>query len=313
MPHRLAAFAAVAALIGALLYVFCGGKPGSAPFGSNPRVSNEPRIVAWDWDRLRSPSAAVAPAVAPTATPWVRTGALLALYRSPDWTPAIRSLLEHPEQGGTFYAARMLSWCRAFPDLRAIWQETSPRPSSDEQSNAREAMARRCAGDLSQFPSSGELAAVQDDPLRAAESRLGLAWTRKPRDAMEFRQALSEVLATGDPLLIDTLGLRLVVRANRETGRPEFRFAGRSYPLTGDLDVGLAMHLAPCELGLPCDMQEDPMMLLRCASGAGCDGSRTAEAARMSAADPERLARVQSLAHEIAAAIRNRDVSAFTD
>jgi len=212
--------------------------------------------------------------------------------------------------GGAFYAQRMLSYCSAGMSGVGGAQEHG---ADQSQQRAVEALKERC-GDFvpSDYEMDKSLLTDAKDPLFAAgrslqDARLDYSKS-KSTDALQ--KALDVVLAQRDPLLMDELGARLVTYTNPATGRPAYFFAGKIHPLGDSPDVGLAVYLLPCELGLRCDASE-PRAQLRCASGAGCEGGRAAEVQEMLRSRPDEFAKVQLLAKEMAAAVTQGNSAAF--
>ena len=152
------------------------------------------------------------------------------------------------------------------------------------------------------------------DPIARAQASFIEARKAYAADEVQkpqLAQAIAAVLSTRDPLLIDTLGLHLITYRDPAAGRTSFVFDRHYYPLGAPPDVGLALFLAPCELGLKCDSTE-PHAQLRCASGAGCEGGRYEEAKRMLNGQPGQYEKVVALASRIADAAKTGNAKAFT-
>jgi len=155
------------------------------------------------------------------------------------------------------------------------------QPDYAERADAAASLNRRCAGLLPEEMSAERdkqilfLGDKQGDPLIRAANEYSTATRGFKEGASESearRTAMSQVLATQDPLLMEDLGMRLSIYVDA-AGKKYFWFDGKSYPLVSDVEVGGVFYLLPCGLGMTCDKTEFTTAL-RCASGEGCDASR---------------------------------------
>lgn len=145
------------------------------------------------------------------------------------------------------------------------------------------------------------------DPLSAAASAFNEARKLGPE---QRKEALVEVLATGDPLLIDSLGLRLGLYASEADG-PQFYFQGKTYAVRTDPDVMAAVELLPCGLGLRCDSAEG-LIGLNCVRGGDCyEGRFDALKNGIMKDDPQRYARTVEIYEKMVDSIKRNAVSDF--
>jgi len=233
-----------------------------------------------------------------------------ALNASGSWRPVVYSLKNQAAIGGTFYAHKMLSYCKV---AMAGLTEPRERVVLQGRDSAMQAVRDRC-GDfvVSDFEADQSLSAEKNDPLQNAGKSLhdARAVYAKTKSSGPLQEALDVVLAQRDPLLVDELGLRLVAYTNPSTGKPAYFFGGRVYAVGESPDIGLAAYLLPCELGLQCD-ESEPRAQLRCALGAGCEGGRAAEVQEMLRSRPDEFAKVKALSKEMASAVTRGDSMAF--
>jgi hypothetical protein len=195
----------------------------------------------------------------------------------------------------------------------------SGQPDYAERAEAAARLNRQCAGFLQE-----ELAVARDRDILSQGERLGDPLVRAARgyslaargfgdgasDSAARRAAMSQILATPDPLLFEDLGARMSMYVDSATGRKYFWFAGRPYALDSEVDFGGAIYLLPCGLGWTCDKTEFTTAV-RCASGEGCDASRFDYLRRIYAGRPGAYEKVLALQSAMLDAVRNKDVSAF--
>lgn len=272
-------------------------------------------LLAWAWwtepvaDVAAAPHAAQALADPQTALPApAHTSATPAVPARPAPQEAdLPALLTAPEtqlratlhaalaaraQGGRFYARALARRCA---DLAGLPPDAAP-----DRNNARHqrAIARQAAlsAGCSQFAGPEWLALVN---IGADEAGGGDPLLAVQQSDVDDAALLQAVFAHPDPLLLDELGERLLLR--RIAGQPLLYFDGQRF----DDDAGrataqAALRLLPCEFGLACD-ERDPAVWLACLRGDGCAASR---------ADGVQ-AEARALAARLAAALRGRDLGRF--
>ena len=159
-------------------------------------------------------------------------------------------------------------------------------------------MARRAAlaAGCSQFANGEWLALVNITPDEAIAGDPLLAIQQSDLDDAALLQA---VFARPDPLLLEELGERLLLR--RIDGEAHLFFDARRFDGEDDRATAqAALRLLPCHFGLACD-ERDPEVWLSCLRGDGCAGSRAAQSAPAA----------QALALRIAAALHARELGRF--
>ena len=219
---------------------------------------------------------------------------LPALLNAPeaDLRATLHAALAARAQGGRLYARALARRCA---DLAGL--QTAEQPDANDARHQR-AVARQAAlaAGCGQFANGEWLALVNvaaDEPT-AADPLLSLQ-----QSDLDDAALLQAVFARPDPLLLDELGARLLLR--RIDGRPTLYFDGQRF----DDDAGrataqAALRLLPCHVGLTCD-ERDPEVWLACLRGAGCVGSRA----------EQESAEAGTLAARLAAALRARELGRF--
>ena len=210
----------------------------------------------------------------------------------PDLRATLHAALAARAQGGRLYARALARRCA---DLAGL-QVTEPPDVNDARHQRAVARQAALAAGCGQFANAEWLALVNiaadeptaDDPL--------LSLQQSDADDAALLQA---VLALPDPLLLDELGARLLLR--RIDGEPTLYFDGQRF----DDDAGratalAALRLLPCHFGLACD-ERDPEVWLACLRGAGCAGARAEQAP----------AEASALAARLAAAVRAQALARF--
>jgi len=270
-------------------------------------------LVSWAW--WGPPAEAVAPtpvvaAVAPAAQPAKRPAVpprpapiepaarpaldLPGLLTAPDsdMRATLQAALAAPSQGGRLYARALARRCAAVAGLQGA--------ESPDLNNARHqrAVARHAAlaAGCGQFSKAEWLALVNVSPDEPVAGDPLLAVQQSDLDDAAL---LSAVFARPDPLLLDELGERLLLR--RIGGLTTLYFDGqRLDDDTSRATAQAALRLLPCEFGMACD-ERDPEVWLACLRGDGCVGSR---------AEQETPA-AQALAARVAQALRSRELGRF--
>jgi len=202
---------------------------------------------------------------------------------------SVQTALAARADGGRLYARALARRCHALASLAPPEQ-----PPDGNDARHQRAVARRAAlaAGCSQFANGEWLALVNITPEEATAGDPLLAIQQSDLDDVALLQAVS---ARPDPLLIEELGERLLLR--RIEGEPHLFFDGQRL----DDDTGrAALRLLPCHFGLACD-ERDPEVWLSCLRGEGCAASRAEQAT------PE----AQALALRVAAALRDRELQRF--
>ena len=275
-------------------------------------------LVAWGWwglpaadaEATRTAVAAPAPArvtpqrvsprPAPRASalqpaPEVSAAGLAPLLTAPEaeLRATLQSALTARSQGGRLYARALARRCAMLAGLPAPEQPPDANDPRHQRAIARQAALATGCG---QFANAEWLALVNiaaDEPT--ADDPLLTLLEGSADDAA----LLNAVFARPDPLLLDELGERLLLR--HVAGAPVLYFDGRRFDTEADRATAQeAVRLLPCQFGLACD-ERDPEVWLACLRGDGCRASRADEA------PPQ----AQALAARVAEALRARELGRF--
>jgi len=266
-------------------------------------------LLAWAWwEPAVEAEVAPAPAVLATAPQPLPTIASpvppVARPAGPDFKVGLPALLTAPEaglrasvqaalaarsDGGRLYARALARRCAALAGLPP--PERLPDINDIRHQRAIARAAGLAAG-CSQFAQGEWLALVNIAPDEPTAGDPLLAIQQSDLDDAALLQA---VFARPDPLLLDELGERLLLR--RIDGEPQLFFDGQR--LDGDSGRA-ALRLLPCHFGLACD-EGDPEVWLACLRGDGCAASRAGQAGPAA----------EALAARIAAALRARELASF--
>lgn len=236
----------------------------------------------------------------------------------------VRHALARPEAGGAFYATQVLRRCRTLQATAAPAPEagataaaaslSTPAASEQARTAAAATLRQRCAGlspdDLAEARIAQAAADGMErgDPLLAMALRAGKAAYQAPE---RRRSLLFDLLAAGDPLLIQDVALRIAVQADPDTGVRGHRFEGVFHPQSLDDSVELALYLLPCGLGLDCTRATDWDLLLRCANGFECAASREDYVAAVLRGRPGAHERTLAIYQRMLAAVRTGQVAVF--
>lgn len=233
----------------------------------------------------------------------------------------INSTLTQPTENNLFYSLKILNECRAIKTDKEHWEISSKKNTktrNTEQAKAIEKLTERCAtipdekitdqyitSVASQFSNNNstwlpsrvnnrtnKIGEIERSFGRKSPHTIQMIEDRRIADINRITLAL-------DPLLIDDYGVRLLLSKDEKTGKPIYKIGKNSYPLDYKIDIGLAMHLVPCEFGLKCDANEFSV-LLTCASGGACDSSRFETARRMTTAAGSNYEDTLNMSKEIA-------------
>jgi len=276
-------------------------------------------LVAWAWwgqsadavvaPRPTAPVAAAAALAPPAATVAEAKLPAPAKVTQPTPRPAVDlpGLLTAPEanlratlqaalaaqsQGGRLYARALARRCATLAGLQ-------PAEAPDiNDARHQSAVARQAALDAGcgQFPAAEWLALVN---VAADEAPTGDPLLAVQQSDADDAALLQAVFAHPDPLLLDELGERLLLR--RLGGEPTLYFDGQRFDDDASrANAQAALRLLPCQFGLACD-ERDPEVWLACLRGDGCKASRAEQES------PAALA----LATRLAAALRARELNRF--
>lgn len=222
----------------------------------------------------------------------------------------VRHALSRPEAGGVFYAVQALRRCHGIAGAGAA----TAGPASSEARAAAETLRKRCAGLSAEDTGDRRIARLAADGLRRKDPLLAMALRagKSAYQAPERRQSLlSDLLAAGDPLLVQDVATRLAVRTDAGTGTRGYRFEGVFHPQSQDDGMELAFYLLPCGLGLDCTRATDWDLLARCANGFGCAASRQDYVQAALQGRPGAYERTMALYRRMLDAIRDGRIDAF--
>lgn len=230
----------------------------------------------------------------------------------------------HVREGGTFYAARMLAQCNtvrgtpSFEEGSGVFEKGDPHHARRVES--ANLLRQQCSDMTASETSDDQMEALvqlgrrEDDPLFAAAEKLRLVPNRYRDDEQTMavrKAATAALLSTQDPLLIEDAGMGLLLYVDAKTSKKYFWFDGQSYGLDSDYEVGAALYLLPCGLGLRCD-SHDYKIALSCASGEVCDSNRFEQLRRMFASRPGVLENVEQLYKRMLVAVQSGNTAAFS-
>ncbi len=265
-------------------------------------------LLAWAWWGQPAAEAEVVPApavvapapkpvqkpVEPRARPVMQPAATAPRLSLTDLLAAPEASLRASVQaalaaGSRLHARALARRCDALASL----QPPDQPPDANDARHQR-AVARRAAlaAGCSQFANGEWLALVN---IAADQATAGDALLAIQQSDLDDAALLNAVMARPDPLLLDELGERLLLR--RVDGEPRLFFDGQR------LDPGTAqaaLRLLPCHFGLACD-ERDPEVWLGCLRGDGCAASRF----------ERETSEAQALATRIASALRARELQRF--
>lgn len=234
----------------------------------------------------------------------------------------VRHALAHPEAGGAFYATQVLRRCRSVRATTAQEPEAHAAAASVPHATAAGGRARaaaatlrqRCAGLSPDDLAEQHVAQAIADGLERGDPLLTMALQagKSAYQAPERRKSLLfDLLASGDPLLIQDVALRIAVQTDLGTGVRGHRFEGTFHPQALDDSVELALYLLPCGLGLDCTWAADWDLLSRCANGFECAATRQDYVAAMLRRRPGAYEHTLAIYQRMLAAVRSGQVAAF--
>ena len=241
----------------------------------------------------QSPRTEVPPAP-PRAASQASALGLVGLLSAPEagLRASVLAALSQPAQGGRLYARALAKRCA---DLAGLQLNAAPDANDAHHQRAVTRQAALTAG-CSQFANGEWLALVNVAPDEATATDPLLAIQQSDLDDAAL---LNAVIARPDPLLLDEIGDRLLLR--RIDGEARLFFDGQRFDDEADRETAhAALRLLPCHFGLACD-ERDPEVWLSCLHGDGCVASR------LERGPPE----AQALASRLAAALRSRELKRF--
>jgi hypothetical protein len=231
--------------------------------------------------------------------------------------------LQHPEMGGNYYAAKVLTQCRGFSSSADV-NSKSITASNNLDGNTQAAMASaaeklqaRCADFLPNEISSKrdreilEEGKKKGDPLILASNSYLASFSEKGEAGMTQRKtALSKVLELQDPAIFEDLGTRLVMAEDPKSGQRGYFVDNKFYGLNDPTDVGHAVYLLPCGVGLECGNSSFDIAS-RCESGSGCFADRFAYIKDLYAENREGYQRVISLYENLVQNVKQKNSDSF--
>lgn len=264
--------------------------PSVAQAASQASTLPAPTRPAWAPPEVR-PAVRQAPT---TAAPAADTG-LASLLTAPEASlrATLQAALAARAQGGRLYARALAHRCAA---LAGLPPPAAPPDANDPRHQRALARQAGLASGCSQFANGEWLSLVNiaaDEPT--ADDPLLTLLEGGAGDAA----LLEAAMARPDPLLLDELGPRLLLR--RIGGEPVLYFDGRRFDDEASRATALAaVRLLPCHFGLACD-ERDPEVWMACLRGDGCQASRAEQG------PPE----APALAARLAQALRARELHRF--
>jgi hypothetical protein len=206
---------------------------------------------------------------------------------------SVQQALAAPADGGRLYARALARRCDALASLTPPEQAPDLNDARHQRAVARQAALSAACG---QFASGEWLALVN---ISSDEATAGDPLLAVQQSDLDGAALLNAVFARPDPLLLDELGERLLLR--RIGGLPTLFFDGQRFDdEAGRATAQAALRLLPCRFGLACG-ESDPDVWLACLRGDGCAASRAEQATPAA----------QALATRLAAALRQREMARF--
>ena len=213
------------------------------------------------------------------------------------------------------YAWRVLEDCRRFVDLSysdGIYQPNMVLVPPQDQAAASAAFSRlqvRC--ELFTPDEVGLIGGLEKAfaQSRAATVAAVIGDLLAQGTDIARRKALQIAIDSGDPLLWDTFGTRILLQ--RDERGSYLGIAGSKYYVSAQPDVLAALELVPCVLGFPCGADATDI-LIDCAMGHGCYQSRHEKIQKRSAdADMKQFFDLLIVTNLVATAIKGLDSKAF--
>jgi hypothetical protein len=248
------------------------------------------------------PAAGAAPAVAPRPVKLLQLRAA-----SPNAMAFIQEAMKHPQSGGYYHLLKAIDDCarHAAARQRTVGDKgLTASPKSDPQlmmrrQRALDEASRFCEGLAPSARTDLDTAQLARDGRRLGDPLLQLAATAS--DAQDKRPVVQAAMELADPLFLFSEAGSLFTR--NAAGKLYFDGQWRDDGL-----APLALQLAACDLGYPCD-HTLAMLRDRCAFEAECfDAFATVIAEGRS---PAALAALNAMRHTLWRAFDKKDVSPF--
>lgn len=233
--------------------------------------------------------------------------------------------LQHPENGGVFYASQALKLCKNILQSTEFGKQAQT-PYSQEKSksyaaasSASSELRMKCSGFNEHELSDSKIAetlsvnGVTKDPLLIAQAEFAKttkSYTVTADNNKSREKALASIFQTQDPLIIQDVGLRLAIQIDPASGKRGYWFDGSFYSLDSDTDVGLAIYMLPCGLGLTCNSSEFDVAT-RCAANGNCPDGRLDYVKSMLESKPGAYEKVVQVYTKMVSEISSKNSSAF--
>jgi hypothetical protein len=189
--------------------------------------------------------------------------------------------LQHVDQGGAYYADRLLSLCAETIHSRD-WLSRFESESGQEADGMRakkrkqalQGLQDRC-GDILPEEYDEFKARIRAEKERGNDPLLKIRGAflaaRQSKSPAQASQAVAALKLHPDPLIADELGPWMAPAL-----KAEMRAAGIDVEhIADDPKVLATLYLLPCQLGLDCSDSQDFMLMMACVSGANCADSRS--------------------------------------
>ena len=193
------------------------------------------------------------------------------LQNATDYRVLFESLLSSPVDLSSLYARHILKVCA---NARRVDLDALSQPDSWHQIEARQRWRARCSSFIDSELTGQRRIELEHDPRTAGAVRdifLSDVWSRSAFNSPEHDRIRDQVLAYGDPLLLESFGPSLFVDMSGE----RIEIQGEVYPQSWAGGVAmLAWMGAVCEAtGVHCG-SGDYFVMERCAIDGHCAASR---------------------------------------
>ncbi|HEX6708465.1 MAG TPA: hypothetical protein VF169_27265 [Albitalea sp.] len=223
-----------------------------------------------------------------------------------------------PATGGRYYASSVVDSCaflsatsaleQAQPDISVVGHENHLRAI-----NAFNLLQARCGQftpeELDRMGRRSLISSEEgrEDALVVASNKLNRGLSSP--DLESRRTTVRTLLDLGDPLVLDSVGMRLALYGDQAGSY--LYFDGKQFPLRDQPLIASAFYLLPCGLGLHCG-SSDPMLATGCITGSACYESRFDRVAREFAGGDSKLqSQILDYYERILSAVKSKDVSKF--
>jgi hypothetical protein len=266
---------------------------------------------------------AVLPSVAPSALARTDTDpketrqksdSMAAEYRdAADLRIFVEKAKQRPERGGALYAAAALFECSLLRDAQsARLSQLKQQLSTDRGAQAAQRLAalqwleQRCVGFTTTEVSLADEAFLREwgqgkDALLALKARVMKA---NPPDDVQRRQLLTEVLATGEPLLLPLVQGLATAPSDDRGGFATF-LDGQPYAGLDAEGFAAAWRLMSCQVTSSCALR-DSQLMQQCAFDGRCAQSIEA-GVRIAAHSTKEYERIQAVAERLTQVIKGGD------